>query len=115
MKKISFFLVLLPLMLAACDSLPDWLGAKEKDKLPGERFSVMPEMVELTPNADIASDTVDVPDAVRTSSSGLSSGNFYTEGDLTSVQTQSIGDEPQDEFLLDFPPVVTDNAIYTID
>lgn len=114
MKKISLILAPL-LLLGACDSLPDWLGSADKPGLPGERFSVMEDNSKLVPHPSMESETVDIPDEVKTPSNGLSSGNFALGGDLSSVKSIDAGDEPDGDFFLSYPPLAVDNMVYVID
>ena len=47
--------------LAACDSMPEWLGSIEKPPLPGERISVIALQRTLVPDPDIADLDVRLP------------------------------------------------------
>ncbi|MAG95655.1 MAG: PQQ-binding-like beta-propeller repeat protein [Alphaproteobacteria bacterium] len=48
-------------LLAACDSMPEWLGSIEKPPLPGERISVIAMQRTLVPDPDIADLDVRLP------------------------------------------------------
>lgn len=114
LKKSSFLLPIL-LLVSGCSSLPDWLGSGEDNKLKGERYAVMEDTSKIIPNADLAGDNVEIPEASETPSNGSSTGNYVISGDLSKVKRVSAGDEPDDEFILSYPPVVDADAVYVID
>lgn len=88
-------------LLSACSSLPDWLGAGTDDApLPGERIAVIDSSIKLSPDADTAAETVPVSDA---------------KADLSAYKTYTLGEPASEKHVLINPPLIADGKLFAVD
>jgi outer membrane protein assembly factor BamB len=89
------------LVLASCNSLPDWLGGAEEEKLPGKRYAVMEESAKIYADSSLASDSIDLtPETTKS---------------YTSSQIVDAGNPPESGLFITYQPIIDDGKIFVID
>ena len=89
------------ILLTACSSLPDWLGAGEDDQpLPGERISVIESSVNLIADPDLTAETV---------------ASVETSINLESFKTYPVGDAAPDKYVLTNSPLIAEGKLFIVD
>jgi outer membrane protein assembly factor BamB len=117
------FILIIPLTLSACESMPSWLGGSVKhvDRLAGDRVDVLPVGSELGPDESLKLLDVKLPvvsnnsewpqhgDAVNAATSNLAGGNFSRD------QRAEIGDGNAFEHSLVLRPIVAAGSVFAMD
>lgn len=123
MNKSFAFLTAL-LLLAACDSLPSWMGGTEKEvvRLPGDREDVLQVDTGLKADEIVRQVSFKIPAAVEnkawaqvTGQFTAATGNLAAKGDLSSKQSVSVGEGNEFAHSLVPRPVVTDGRVFVMD
>lgn len=103
MNKTAAYAVLLFTLVAlpACESLPDWLGSAEDVPLAGERIAVMSAEVNLTPDADLATDEIEKDSSIAPQ--------------ITKYSSIQAGEAPPNKFSVITSPLIIENKIFISD
>lgn len=112
----------LPLVLAACDDLPEWMGgSEEKPPLAGTRIAVLSDVAQATPDATLKDMPVSVPEAQPNTSwaqpggsgAGLT-GNLAWTG-FKHHDSVAIGEGNSWRQSSTQAPVIADGRVYAMD
>ncbi|MDX2073688.1 MAG: PQQ-binding-like beta-propeller repeat protein [Alphaproteobacteria bacterium] len=116
--------IALLLLLAACDSLPSWMGGAEKEiiRLPGEREDVLGADIGFKPDEIVQQVSFKVPPALENSAWAQATGQFTAltgniaaKGDLSSRQSASVGEGNEFVSPLVPRPVVDGGMVFAMD
>lgn len=109
------------LLLAACSSLPDWMGGMPAPikRAPGERINVVGEDESLKADASVAAETVEVPEQTnlaewRSANDAMGTPHVGLTG-VTHDQSATIGEGNPFSRNVVSPPVVANGMVYAMD
>lgn len=112
---------LLPL-LAACESLPSWMGGSKKpiERLPGDRAAILPVGADLKADETLATLVVKLPPPVSKSDWAqagevASADGNLAAGALTQRRETGIGEGNAFEYSLPVRPVVAAGKVFVMD
>ncbi len=118
--KTTRALLLLPLALTACDSLPHWMGGfkKEPPKIEGTQVPVLPETAKLAPDTTLAGTAATIPEATATKDWPQRADARQSHASAVSLehrQSRHAGDGNSFKYKLIPAPVVGDGAVFAMD
>ncbi len=123
--RTACLLLAFTLPVAACSSMPSWMGGtkKESSKLAGERVSVLRETSKLEPDSSLSNIAVDIPTAAPNDAwpqHGGQSDSKINSNPALGVsfehrQSASMGDGNSFKYKLIPAPVIGGSAIFTMD
>lgn len=123
MRYVLAIALLLPL-LAACESMPTWLGGSEKKihRLPGEREDVLATDPEFAPDERVQAAPFVLPAPMANNAWSQHSGQFVAatsnlsiSGDLSDRDSTSVGDGDDFSHTLVPRPVVSGGRVFAMD
>lgn len=122
--KIAYLFPVVLLALAACDSLPSWMGGAKKEiaPLPGEREDVLKADTAFKADEILQKVSFQLPPASEnvawmqhTGQFSALTSNLSVKGDMSSRQKNEVGEGNAFSHTLVPRPVVADGRIYAMD
>jgi len=124
MKKLVYAALIAPILLTGCSSISGIFSEKEKEKLPGERVSILELQRDLEPDSDALNAQGFVAPAPWRNEFWPQAGGYpnhamanidLNTGPLKKIWDTKIGEGASDDVPLIAQPVLVDGKIYALD